>query len=80
MLQKNMSNIVTVRASMIKRALRKYFALESQSRPVASFWLQLDSDPVMNYHKDKHKRETLDKGRLLTGIYSCPHLIYQSKT
>lgn len=79
MLQTDMSDVLTVRASMIKRALWKYFGLESQTRSAASFWLQLDSNPVMNYHKDKHKRETLEKVRLLTGIYSYPHLIYRNK-
>lgn len=78
-LQTDMSDVLTVRASMIKRALWKYFGLESQTRSAASFWLQLDSNPVMNYHKDKHKRETLEKVRLLTGIYSYPHLIYRNK-
>ena len=63
---------------MIKGALGKCFGLESQTEPAASFWLQLDSNPVMNYHKEEHKRQTLEKVRLLTDIYSFPHLIYMS--
>ena len=64
---------------MIKRALGKCFGLESQTEPAASFWLQLDSNPVMNYHKEEHKRQTLEKVRLLTDIYSFTHLIYRNK-
>lgn len=65
---------------MIKIVLGKYFGLESQTEPAASFWLQLDSNPVMNYHKDEHKRETrLEKVCLLADIYSYPHLIYRNK-